>query len=53
MEGKRQTVRALQRRIIGSLDAKLLAVRRVITENQGCTTNSVNGVKALSHKKKN
>lgn len=52
MEGKRQTVRALQRRIIGSLDAKLLAVRRVITENQGCTTNSVNGVKALSHKKK-
>src|SRR5210317_1279375 len=52
MEGKRQTVRALQRRIIGSLDAKLLAVRRVTTENQGRNTSGVDGVKALSHEKK-
>jgi RNA-directed DNA polymerase len=52
MEGKRQTVRALQRRIIGSLDAKLLAVRRVITENRGRNTPGVDGVNALSHEKK-
>lgn len=52
MEGKRSTVHALQRRIIGSLDAKLLAVRRVTTENQGRKTPGVDGVKALSHEKK-
>jgi len=52
MEGKRQTVRAIQRRIIGSLDAKLLAVRRVTTENQGRNTPGVDGVKELSHEKK-
>ena len=52
MEGKRQTVRAIQRRIIGSLDAKLLAVRRVTTENQGRNTPGVDGVKVLSHEKK-
>ena len=52
MEGKRTTVHALQRRIIGSLDAKLLAVRRVTTENQGRNIPGVDGVKALSHEKK-
>ena len=49
MEGKRGTVHALQRRIIRSLDAKLLAVRRVTTKNRGRYTPSV---KALSHVKK-
>ena len=52
MEGKRSTVHALQRRIIGSLDAKLLAVRRVTTENRGRNTPGVDGVRALSHKNK-
>ena len=52
MEGKRSTVHALQRRIIGSLDAKLLAVRSVTTENRGRNTPGVDGMKALSHEKK-
>ena len=52
MEGKRSTVHALQRRIIGSLDAKLLAVRSVTTENRGRNTSGVYGMKALSHEKK-
>lgn len=52
MEGNRATVHAIQRRIIGSLDAKLLAVRRVTTENRGRNTVGVDGVRALSHEKK-
>jgi len=52
LEGKRSTVHALQRRIIGSLDAKLLAVKRVTTENQGRNTPGVDGVRTLSHKDK-
>jgi RNA-directed DNA polymerase len=52
MEGKCSTVHSLQRKIIGSLDAKLLAVRRVITENRGRNTPGVDGVRALSHEKK-
>jgi len=52
LEGKRSTVHALQRRIIGSLDAKLLAVRRVTTENQGRNTPGVDGVRTLSHEDK-
>ena len=52
MEGKRSTVHALQRRIIGSLDAKLLAVRSVTTENRGRNTLGVDGMKALSHERK-
>jgi RNA-directed DNA polymerase len=52
MEGKRATVHSLQRRIIESLDARLLAVRRVTTENRGRNTPGVDGVKALSHKEK-
>ena len=34
MEGNKSKVHALQRRIIGSLDARLIAVRRVTTENK-------------------
>jgi RNA-directed DNA polymerase len=48
MEGNKAKVHAIQRRIIASLDAKLLAVRRVTTENKG----RVDGVKAISHQKK-
>jgi RNA-directed DNA polymerase len=52
MEGNRATVHAIQRRIIGSLDAKLLAVRRVTTEIRRRNTVGVDGVRALSHEKK-
>ena len=51
-DGNKAIVHALQRRIIGSLDAKLLAVRRVTTENKGRNTAGVDGVKAISHDKK-
>lgn len=49
IEGKHSIVHALQRRIIGSLDAKLLAVRRVTTENKRRNTAGVDDVKAISH----
>jgi RNA-directed DNA polymerase len=52
MEGKRQIVRALQHRIIGSLDAKLLAVKRVTTENPGHNVLDMDNVKYLSHRNK-
>ena len=52
LEGKRSTVHALQRRIIGSLDAKLLAVQRVTTESQGRNIFSMDSLKALSNDKK-
>ena len=52
MEGNKSKVHALQCRIISSLDAKLLAVRRVTTENKGRNTAGVDGVKAISHEKK-
>ena len=52
MERDKAKVHAIQRRIIASLDAKLLAVRRVTTEKRGRNTASVNGVKAISHEKK-
>jgi RNA-directed DNA polymerase len=52
MEGKKAKVHAIQRRMIASLDAKLLAVRRVTTENKGRNTAGVDGVKAISHEKK-
>ena len=48
VEGNRAKVHAIQRRIIVSLDARLLAVRRVTTENKG----RVDKVKAISDKKK-
>jgi RNA-directed DNA polymerase len=51
-DGNKAKVHALQRRIIGSLAAKLLAVRRVTTENKGRNTPGVDGVKAISHKEK-
>lgn len=50
--GNKAIVHALQRKIIASLDAKLLAVRRVTTENKGRNTTGVDGVKAISHKNK-
>ena len=52
VEGNRAKVHAIQRRIIVSLDARLLAVRRVTTENKGRNTAGVDKVKAISHKKK-
>ena len=45
-------VHALQRRIIGSLDARLIAVRRVTTENKGRNTAGVDGQKAISNEMK-
>ena len=52
MERKMSKVHAIQRRIIGSLDAKLLAVRKITTENKGRNTAGVDGVKAISHEEK-
>jgi RNA-directed DNA polymerase len=45
-------IHALQRRVIGSLDAKLLAVRRVTTENKGRHTTGVDRQRNLSPKEK-
>ncbi len=52
VERNRAKVHAIQRRIIVSLDARLLAVRRVTTEKKGRNTVGVDKVKAISHKKK-
>lgn len=52
MEGNKVKVHALQRRIIGSLDAKLIAVRRVTTENKGRNTPGVDRQKAISNEMK-
>jgi RNA-directed DNA polymerase len=52
MEGKRSTVHALQRRIIGSLDAKLLAVRQLTIENSELKIFGGNGMITLSHEEK-
>lgn len=52
IEGNKAKVHAIQRRIIASLDAKLLAVRKVTTENKGRNTAGVDGVKAISHENK-
>lgn len=52
MERNRAKVHALQRRIIGSLDAKLIAVRRVTTENKGRNTAGVDGQRAISNEMK-
>jgi RNA-directed DNA polymerase len=54
MERNKSKVHALQRKIIGSLDAKLMAVRRVTTENKGRNTAGVDGQKSISdvHKMK-
>jgi len=52
MEGNRAKTHAIQRRIICSLDARLLAVRRVTTENKKRNTVGVDGVRTISHVKK-
>lgn len=52
MERNKAKVQALQRRIIGSLDAKLIAVRRVTTENKGRHTPGVDRQLYISHDKK-
>jgi len=52
MEGNKAKVHAIQRRIIGSLDAKLIAVRRVTTENKGRNTPGVDMKKTISNDKK-
>jgi RNA-directed DNA polymerase len=52
MEGNKAKVHAIQRKMIASLDTKLLAIRRVTTENKGRNTAGVDGVKAISHEKK-
>jgi RNA-directed DNA polymerase len=44
LEGKHSVVRNLQRRLITSLDSKLLAVRRVTTENKGRNTAGVDNI---------
>ena len=49
LERNTAKVHALQRRIIGSLDAKLTAIRRVTTENKGRNTLGVDGQKAISN----
>lgn len=43
-EGNQNVVRNLQRRLIKSLDSKLLAVRRVTTENKGRKTAGVDNI---------
>ena len=52
IEGKRQIVHAIQRRIIRSLDAKLLAVLHVTIRSQEHNALSQDSVKVLSHKQK-
>ena len=46
--GERKTVRKLQRLLMKSRSAKLLAVRRVTQDNRGKATAGVDGVKALT-----
>lgn len=48
----KRKIYAIQRRIINSLDAKLLAVRRVTTENKGRNTSGVARQIDLSNKEK-
>lgn len=52
IKGNCQTVHALQRRIIRSLDAKLLAVKLVTTKNTGHNIIRAERAKELSHRKK-
>ncbi len=48
--GDVRTVRGLQKLLLKSWSARLLAVRRVTQDNQGKKTAGVDGVKSLSHK---
>ena len=50
--GDSRTVRTLQRLLMKSWSAKLLAVRRVTQDNQGKKTAGVDGVKALTPKQR-
>src|SRR5947209_19555415 len=43
-EGNRRKVRSLQRLLLRSMSAKLLAVRRVTQDNQGKKTPGVDGI---------
>jgi len=51
-DGNKIVVQALQRRIIGSFDAKLLAVRQVTIENRRFNIPGINDEKTISHNKK-
>lgn len=51
-DGKRRKIRFLQRTLLASLDAKLLATRRVTTENKGRNTAGVDGLKKLTPEQK-
>lgn len=50
--GDTKTVRKYQHRIFGSMDAKLLAVRRVTQDNRGKTTAGVDKVKTIPPEKR-
>ncbi len=50
--GDVKLVRRLQKLLIKSQTAKLLAVRRVTQDNQGCKTAGVDGVKSLTPKQR-
>lgn len=52
MEGNRSKTNAIQRRILGSLDARLMAVRQVTMENRRHNTSGVDKVKQISHDNK-
>ena len=49
MQGNKKKVHALQRRIIDSLDAKLVAIRRITTENNGHNTSGLNRQTTISN----
>ncbi len=51
-DGNKSIVHAIQKRIIDSLDAKLLAVRRITIENKRRKIVGVDSVKILAHDKK-
>jgi group II intron reverse transcriptase/maturase len=52
MEGNRSKIHAIQLRILGSLDARLMAVRRITTDNRELNTSSKDQVKQLSNDNK-
>jgi RNA-directed DNA polymerase len=52
LQGNRKEVRSLQRLLMSSRAAKLLAVRRVSQDNSGKKTAGIDGVKALSKRQR-
>lgn len=52
LSGKRQQVRKLQKLLLSSRSAKLLAVRRVSQDNTGKKTAGVDGVKSITPKQR-